>query len=146
MAHARRILTARLDPAIASSPILIRALDDELDLLRDHARSRCSPSPSVRWPPRARRIFRRGDKSARALALEALDVAAGRDRALCVALVRPDLDDLGRLSALGGAVVDGRRPSGWIGDLAADPADTWRSEWLRLCARHEEPGLPAPAD
>jgi len=144
-AHARRILTARLDPAIASSSILVRALDDELDLLRDRAFSVLTLTVGE-VAARARRIFGEGDKSARALALEALDVAAGRDRALCVALVRPDLDDVGRLSALGGALVDGRRPSGWIGDLAADPADIWRSEWLRLCARHEEPGLRAPAD
>ena len=145
VAHARRILTVRLDPAIASSPILIRALDDELDLLRDRAFSVLTITVGE-VAARARRIFREGDKSARALALEALDVAAGRDRALCVALVRPDLDDVGRLSALGGAVVDGRGRSGWIGDLAADPADIWRSEWLRLCARHEEQGLRVPAD
>ena len=139
VAHARRILSARLDPTVASSPVLMRGLDDELELLRDRAFSVLT----MRFgdvAPHARRTFRDGDKSARALALEALDVAVGRDQRLCLALVRPDLDDIGRLGALGGAVVADSSGSTWVDDLATDPSDLWRSEWLRLCARHEEAG------
>ena len=136
-AHARRILSSRLDPTVNSSPTLIRALDDELELLRDRAFSVLGIRVGA-VAAHARRIFRDGDKSAQALALEALEVAVGRDQALCLVLVRPDLDDARRLVALGGAV----SPAGstWIGDLAADPADLWRSVWLRLCARHEKAG------
>ena len=144
MTHARRILSARLDPTVASSSILMWALDDELELLRQRAFSMLVISVGE-VAARARRIFQEDNRSAQALALEALDVAVGRDRRPLLVLVRPDLDDAGRLAALGGALASGPSGSRWIDDLASDPADHWRSEWLRLCARHEESGVGTSA-
>ena len=70
-----------------------------------------------------------------ALAIETLEVTAGRDDVVALTLVRPDLDDDGRLRALGGSdrvlsVAD------VTADLIDDPNRVWRSEWIAACAAH----------
>ncbi len=135
-AHARRILTARRELALPSTTPLDRALRDELTLLQDRAVAVLA----VRIGDvavRANRAFREGDQAARALALEAIEHAVHRADRPCVALIRPDLDDDGRLAALGGMPIDGTVGRGWLDAIERDPDALWRSEWLAMCARHE---------
>lgn len=133
--HARRVLAARRTLALRASSPLDRALLDELALLRDRAMAVLT----IRLGDVAARVgrtLRDGDSPARSLALEALDVAVGREDRPAFTLVRPDLDDAARLGALGGAV-DGGAPNACLEELASDPDDVWRSDWLAACARHQ---------
>ena len=134
--YAARIVTVRRALALDISGPLGRALDEELDLLRARAVSMLSIRHGDVARRAARAIVENGDGGRqRALALEALEVIAGRDSALAVILVRPDLDDEARLRALGG-VDRNRSAASIVDDLIADPDRVWRSEWVAACAIH----------
>jgi len=135
-AHAARVIAVGRALDLDPGDPLERALDDELDLLRARALSILI----IRHGDVARRAVRsfadRGDDGRqRALAIETLEVIAGRDDMLALTLVRPDLDDAARLRALGGLDSD-RSPEEVVDDLIDDPDGEWRSEWVAACAAH----------
>ncbi len=136
--HAVRIIAVGRALALDPGEPLRRALDDEFELLQSRALSILI----IRHGDVARRAVRafagRGDDGKRrALAIETLEVTAGRDDVVALTLVRPDLDDDGRLRALGGSdrvlsVAD------VTADLIDDPNRVWRSEWIAACAAHHQ--------
>jgi len=132
--HAGRVLAARRALALNAEDPLERALADEFDLLRARALSILI----IRHGDVARRAVRAFAESGedgrqRALAVEALEVIAGRDDALALTLLRPDLDADGRLRALGGPDRV-RSIEETMVDLIDDPDRAWRSEWVAACA------------
>ncbi len=135
-AHAARVISAGRALALDPDEPLQRALQDEYDLLRSRALSILI----IRHGDVARRAVRSfadsgDDGRQRALAIETLEVIAGRDDATALALVRPDLEDEDRLRALG-AVDRARSVAEVIDDLIDDPDEAWRSEWIGACAAH----------
>jgi hypothetical protein len=133
--QARRILTARRELALPAGAALVRALDEELSLLQH----RVAAVLAIRIgdvASRAARTFSDGDQAARALALETLEQSVPRIERRCLTVIRPDLDDDGRLAALGGPVVGSE--NGWLEVIASDPDTRWRSEWVSMCALHAQ--------
>jgi len=72
----------------------------------------------------------------RALAIELLEVLAGRETGeRIVALLDPH-SDRGDLTA-----VPEQSAAEWVTDLAADPEAHWDDSWLRACAIHAAPAV-----
>ena len=136
--HAARVQAARdvlgFDDGFEQDE-LVRALSDELDLLRQLVVAVLSirHGDSVR---EAVRVVERASGQRRALGIEALDVILSRDEAaIALPLVRRDVWLSERAEATGGAPLPKRSPDAWIADMAEDPDGLWRSSWLALCAR-----------
>ncbi len=134
-AHAARALAARA--ALSTSDgSLRRALEDEIAL----ARRLVVAVLGLRHGDQVRhavQVVDNAEGQRRALGVEALDVLLTRDEAaIALPLVRRDLGPEEQAAALGSLRPDVRSRAEWVDDLAADPADVWRSSWLALCARH----------
>jgi hypothetical protein len=134
-AHAARALAARA--ALSTSDCsLRRALEDEIAL----ARRLVVAVLGLRHGDQVRhavQVVDNAEGQRRALGVEALDVLLPRDEAaIALPLVRRDLGPEEQAAALGSLVPPARSRAEWVDDLAADPADVWRSSWLALCARH----------
>jgi hypothetical protein len=132
--HAARVIAVGKALASDSGEPIARALADEFDLLRARALSILV----IRHGDVARRAVHAfaesgDDGRQRALAIEALEVIAGRDDTLALTLLRPDLDAESRLRALGGFDRVGSVEE-IIDDLIDDPDRVWRSEWVAACA------------
>jgi hypothetical protein len=155
--HAARIAAAGLgigrtgdwpdhDVAAAGDGPLLRALEDEWDLMRRRvAGGRLARHGWARLGPALAGLSAEGP--AGALAVEALGVNLGhaeRDRVLAV--LQPGLPLAERLLRLGGPR---DRPAGegttgawpaddaaWLRDIVEDPGGRWRAPWLRACAVH----------
>jgi hypothetical protein len=129
---ATRAYAARDALAAIDGP-LERALDDEIDL----ARRLVIATLTLRYGetvPEAARVIDHAEGARRALGVEALDVVLTRsEAAVALPLVRRDA----RFGA--GEPAVSRQPEAWIADLADDPEEVWRSEWLATCARHAAP-------
>ena len=143
-AHGARIIAVRRALDLEPGAPLERALDDQLGLLRARALSILIIRHGDVARLAARWFDAVGDDGRRAIAIETLEVIAGRDDALALALVRPDLDDDARLRALGGfdrdrSVTDVM--DDLMDDLIDDPDRVWRSEWIAACAAHHRDHL-----
>jgi hypothetical protein len=149
-AHAVRIVRARRsiggDAAGAPPSSLLRALDEELDLVG----ARVSANVLARYgrdalgAALAQLAAGNGD---RALPIEALTVTLTRaELQLVTALVDPARDAVSRHARLeavdlGGStparartVMPNRDVAAWLRDLVEDADAAWRSPWLRACA------------
>ena len=133
--HAVWVLTARVALEDVDEP-LRRALDDELDLIRRRilAGRLARHGSDLVGPPTTELA---SDGPGAALAAEALGVLLGRDAAPLLALLEPGRTPAERLARLtripDGPDVPGG-PDSWLRDLVEDPAERWRSPWLRACA------------
>jgi hypothetical protein len=119
---------------------LRRALEDELDLARSRVRA-CllARHGSERLGAVMVELDARGPD--RSLALEALEVAAGSSTARSVQpLLRSHSSAAERPAPPTRDVGAPRGGTGWLCDLVEDPADRWRSPWLRACAIHAARG------
>jgi HEAT repeat protein len=131
--HAARCLATLA--ALAPSPVLGRALRDELDLLRDRVLALLAVRHGAETID-AVALGLRDEDERRSFAVEMLEVALDRgEAALALPVVRTDLPDAERLSLLAG-VLDAGRPAKLSG-LVEDDEGCWRSEWLRACAAYE---------
>ena len=144
LAHAGRILAARTalesgdrsDGGDGTGDLLIRALDDEWDLVRRRVIANCLVR---RGTDRLGPVFASLDLQgqAGALAVEALTVELGADAAARVlAVIDPGLGVAERSGRLGSPVGAPSDAEGWLRELIEDPDDDWRSPWLRACAVH----------
>ena len=143
-AHASRVTRARAataalgeDPALET---LRRALVEDVEHSASMLAAHLAMHYGRRRVDRVVAAFGEPEPQQRALAIELLEVLAGRETGERIAALLDPHTPGGELTkALGGPAAPEWSAAEWVTDLAADPEDHWGDSWLRACAIQAAP-------